>query len=266
MKLATTALLLALTAATAAPDAAPSASNGDYRLVRIRPHAARNRRLTEREAPSASTNWAGYVAATDMASPAPGSVTDVSGTWTVPEVSPSASAKTYSASWVGIDGYSDGTVEQIGAEADWTPRGARFYAWFEMFPHAAYLVSGFDALPGQEIRASVHFDGGSLFTLTLENLTNGQTFSTTQRARGARQSSAEWIVEAPATTHVLKLADFGRTRMTRCTATIDGRSGGIGDPAWQSDSITMQAKRVVKASTSPLDGTGAGFEVTWDHE
>src|ERR1700744_191095 len=66
-----------------------------------------------------STNWSGYAVATSLKTPAAGAVSDVSGKWVVPTVAcPARSTTTYSSNWVGIDGYSDNTVEQTGTEQD----------------------------------------------------------------------------------------------------------------------------------------------------
>jgi hypothetical protein len=49
------------------------------------------------------------------------SVTDVTGSWTVPAVdctSPNGTPNGYSSFWVGIDGYGSNTVEQIGTDSD----------------------------------------------------------------------------------------------------------------------------------------------------
>src|SRR5690349_12425752 len=62
-----------------------------------------------------SSNWAGYVV--ENSSSQKGAVSDVKGTWTVPTLSCS-STNSYSAAWVGIDGFTDRTVEQIGTEQD----------------------------------------------------------------------------------------------------------------------------------------------------
>ena len=59
-----------------------------------------------------STNWSGYAVTAG-----PGSVTAVVGSWTVPTILPGRGTA-YSAEWVGIDGFSSATVEQIGTEAD----------------------------------------------------------------------------------------------------------------------------------------------------
>src|SRR5215472_3488086 len=60
-----------------------------------------------------SSNWSGYAV-----TGAKGSVSDVTGSWIVPTMDCSTTPTGYSAMWVGIDGYSSNTVEQIGTESD----------------------------------------------------------------------------------------------------------------------------------------------------
>jgi hypothetical protein len=68
----------------------------------------------------ASTNWSGYAeTATTYKS--------VTGQWTVPAVSgPNGS---YSAAWIGIDGYNDNYLIQTGTEQDYSG-GAQYSAWW----------------------------------------------------------------------------------------------------------------------------------------
>src|SRR6516164_3007894 len=85
-----------------------------------------------------STNWSGYAA---FASPANSAVTAVSGTWSVPTVTPGPTPG-WSSSWVGIDGFNSGSVEQIGTEQDITSSGtAQYYAWYEMYPKGLVQIT-----------------------------------------------------------------------------------------------------------------------------
>ena len=68
-----------------------------------------------------SANWAGYVVPTTTAS---GEVSAVSGSWVVPAVTGSGC----SAIWVGMDGYSSNSAEQIGTEQDIINGKAQYYA------------------------------------------------------------------------------------------------------------------------------------------
>ena len=52
-------------------------------------------------------------------SPQGDAFTDVKGSWIVPSVSGNTNQTAYSVTWIGIDGYSSNTVEQIGTEQDW---------------------------------------------------------------------------------------------------------------------------------------------------
>src|SRR5262245_16449591 len=59
-----------------------------------------------------STNWSGYAV-----TGAPGSITRVKGSWTVPAVQGPCTAQFQASSfWVGIDGFMSNTVEQIGTD------------------------------------------------------------------------------------------------------------------------------------------------------
>src|SRR5581483_5818238 len=94
-----------------------------------------------------STNWSGYAAETNFSHPAKNSVSAVSGSWIVPHLAATPD-NSYCSLWVGIDGYSSSTVEQIGTEHDWHNGSQQNYAWFEMYPGGSYLISGFPLTPG----------------------------------------------------------------------------------------------------------------------
>src|ERR1017187_146731 len=73
---------------------------------------------------------------------------------------------TASAIWVGIDGNSDSTVEQIGTEQDWTSGSPVYYAWFDMYPAVGYMITTFPVQPGDEISAEVQFIAKNKFVLS----------------------------------------------------------------------------------------------------
>ena len=56
---------------------------------------------------------------------------------------------TYAAFWVGLDGYTSKSVEQLGTDSDCTNvNSPSYYAWYEMYPAAS--VNHLDhAVPGQ---------------------------------------------------------------------------------------------------------------------
>ena len=147
-----------------------------------------------------SSNWAGYAAETDLSSPLSGAVTYVSGSWTVPAVtaSPRAAGNDSDCSaWVGIDGFSNGTVEQLGTDSYVLANGSiGYYAWYEMYPAAS--VFKFYVGPGDSITASVQYDApghSGFYQLSLTDNTSHTGFTVYEPSSTAQRTSAEWIVE-----------------------------------------------------------------------
>ena len=211
---------------------------------------------------STSRNWSGYAIETNLTSPQNNVVTDVKGTWVVTTVSASP-VNAYSASWIGIDGYSSGTVEQLGTESDWVNGHAVYSAWYEMYPKKSMNITTLAVKPGDVMTAEVAYTTKSGFTLTMTDTTTHKTFTTTQKPGSAKRSSAEWIVEAPWSGGTLPLANFGVIPFTNCSATVNGHPGPINDPAWQSDPLTMVgATGTTLASPSPLSSGGSAFSMT----
>ncbi|HEX9016344.1 MAG TPA: G1 family glutamic endopeptidase [Chloroflexota bacterium] len=209
---------------------------------------------------STSRNWSGYGVETNLSNPQSNVVTNVAGSWVVPNVT-CTSQSTYSSAWVGIDGYSDRTVEQIGTDQDCSGGSPRYYAWYEMYPKMP--VNGILAInAGDSISAGVQYTGGGKYVLTLVNNTSGKSFSTTQYMPNAQRSSAEWIMEAPWSGSILTLANFGTINFSGASATINGHTGSISDSQWQNDPITM-VNGLATATPSKLKNGGSAFSVKW---
>src|SRR5947209_2586719 len=216
-----------------------------------------------------STNWSGF-AVTGSA----GSVSDAKGSWVVPTIQGNCpSTNQYSSFWVGIDGYSSGTVEQTGTDSDCQNGVPTYYAWYEFYPHPSFLINGITVHPGDTMSAEASF-GGSRFTVTITDVTTGQSFSKSARVASAQRSSAEWIAEAPSSSGgILPLADFGTVilgldntgQANTNYATISGTTGAIGSFGANVQVITMvsQSNGATKASPSALSSDGTSFSVTW---
>jgi hypothetical protein len=254
--------------------AIPVMSSVDDWPVGVEPMAAPHIKVKD----GTSTNWAGYAAVQgSLASPNKGAISYAAGTWQVPAVICSSSHDTYSSAWVGIDGYASNTVEQIGTSQDCRSGNPTYYAWYEMYPkwpanlkHQVYPV-----LPGDTVTAKVEYlpSGKGQFKLSISN--NGAvsgsawSFSTTQKSGSAARSSAEWIMEAPWSSGVLPLANFGAIGFSGGQATIGNVTGPIG--SWTNDRIDMivsASNPAVKAQTSDLSSkkTPDSFTVTWKQE
>ncbi|MDG6904927.1 MAG: hypothetical protein JRN20_03980 [Nitrososphaerota archaeon] len=209
---------------------------------------------------SCSTNWSGYAVT------ASSGVTSVSGSWYVPALSCPSSGTTYVAIWVGIDGYSDSTVEQTGVMGQCSNGVASYSAWYEFYPSASVTV--FTVAPNDAIIASVTALGSSSFSVSISDSTSGQRYTITGTVSGAGQSSAEWIVERPAlciAAHcsLTTLANFGSDTFTSSSATIGVNSGSIS--AFTNVAITMVggSKGPILAEPSSLSTDGTSFSVAY---
>jgi hypothetical protein len=225
--------------------------------------------------PAYSTNWCGYAVTASN-----GAVSKVQGSWVVPAVTGTSTA--YSSFWVGIDGYSSSTVEQIGTDSDISNGRPTYYAWYEFYPSPMYQIRALTIHPGDVMTAAVTYTGSirgmfgrtnSLFTVTITDTTTAKSYTTTGTVSNAARSSAEWIAEAPSSYRgVLPLANFGtanfgfdNTAVTgTCYATIGGTSGQISSFTSAVQQITMvTSKSVTKASPTALSVDGTSFQVTW---
>jgi hypothetical protein len=227
-----------------------------------------------------SSNWSGYAAATNRNDPQTGSVTAVSGSWVVPTVSDTSFGTSYSAIWVGIDGYSTSTVEQIGTSQNVVNGTPQYQVWYEMYSTGTQqpeqVVSSMTIEPGDSITASVQYLSSGAhagdFQLTInDNSRANDSFtiyvsSAQTQSPSAEMSSAEWVVEAPSLgNNVANLANFGTVTFTNASATINGVTGPINDLAWQSQAINIASGLGTNQdTTSVLADSGTSFSVTYD--
>ena len=206
-----------------------------------------------------SVNWSGYAVETNLASPEEYAFTDVKGSWIVPSVSSDFKQSAYSAIWIGFDGYSSKTVEQIGTEQDYIKGVPVYYAWYEMYPKQ-FVKLDLSISAGNSISAEVKYVGNETYELTLNNLTTNETFSIPVQSKKPIRSSAEWIVEG-----TKQLAVFNTVEFTGASATANGHTGTISDSAWQNDSITMVSKKGdVNAEPTPLVDDGSSFSIKYE--
>jgi hypothetical protein len=215
-----------------------------------------------------STNWSGFA----VTGPA-GSVSDAKGSWVVPTIQGTCpSTNQYSSFWVGIDGYSSGTVEQTGTDSDCQGGVATYYSWFEFFPHPLSIINGISVHPGDIMSAEVHANGGRSFTVSITDTSTHQSFTTSSNVRRAQALSAEWIAEAPSSSGgVLPLANFGTAKFgsdntgvsSTCFATISGTTGAFNTFASVHQITMVSNSGATKASPSNPSADGSSFSVTW---
>lgn len=210
-----------------------------------------------------SANWSGYGDAETASS----TVSYVSGSWTIPAVQclprPYQNQDAFDAQWVGVDGLTNGTVEQLGTATQCFEDVEYYYVWYEMYP-AGTVEEGTTACindnvdcprPGDRVSASVSIkpgtSGNNDYTLTLTDHTRPQeSFSTAQTCAAATcaDGSAEWVIERPAFetpfgAQILPLGHFWRTSFTSghvvsggTYSNIQGFNGTVYDLAMVDDS------------------------------
>jgi hypothetical protein len=152
--------------------------------------------------------WSGYA----VTASAP--YTSASGTFQVPSVTYDGLANTteYVSQWVGIGGYGDSTLIQLGAmEYVSTSNTPSYLVWYELYPAGAVGVP-YNVKPGDIITASLQCttacSPSSVQTWQL-NLTDhiaGWTWTQNFQYQSS-MASAEWITEAPGWP-TLPLADY----------------------------------------------------------
>jgi hypothetical protein len=219
---------------------------------------------------ASSSNWCGYVQASSLTAPAAGAFSGVGGTWNVPSVVATAGqAATYVAFWIGTDGGFDNTVEQLGTEQDVINGVVSAYAWFELYPGGAYEIVGFPVNPNDSITATVTYQTGSQYVMTIANNTRRVYYTVPasySRISNAQRSSAEWIAEAPYLNGILPLAHFSPVSFSNCYSIYKGITGPINACGSMSEPINMVGVgNRIKAQPSSLNSAGNAFSVAWSN-
>jgi hypothetical protein len=220
-----------------------------------------------------SGNWSGYADAAKSGV----SLRYIQANWNIPSINCAnsqmgTSGYAYDSNWVGLDGYTSGTVEQTGTSGYCygTTSSPQYYAWYEMYPLSPVAYSGVS--PGDAINASVYYNSSANdYSITLTDLTTGGQITTTQTCPSGstcKDSSAEVITEDPGSSAPgYGLADFGQANYTN--AAVTSRSGTKGNlnagSLWNSDDIWSVASGSTGdtlAEPGPLEG-GQAFYLTW---
>lgn len=219
----------------------------------------------------ANNYWAGYVATTSI----PGSVSNVSASWTVPMVNCTQTRSASVLVWVGIDGWNENynTVEQIGTRADCSGESPSYVAWYEFWRYQpnTITISNVTLHPSDKILAWV---SGLYYTKTfvmrLEDQTDGQASLIHGNYTLAQLATAEWVVEAPGPVVGEKqsLANFTPAIFKDIRATIGGRSSS---PTSFVDDKSVNLMALIytcsdgfsKATPSQLEQLSDSFTVTW---
>jgi hypothetical protein len=208
---------------------------------------------------STTAIWSGYAAYGTVFNSA-------SGTWTVPHVNCSWGATGASSTWVGLDGYGNPTVEQLGTSQNCFWGGENYHAWYELYPQAEVALPSNDPVyPGDVMHAWVQYQNTSdSYWFHLQNSTRGWTWNLTVHTPSPRptNTTAEWITEQYSCFYTCSwLANFGSVTFTDATAS---RPSSAAQPisAFPNDRITMTDGSTVKAWATALSPSAYGSRFT----
>jgi len=210
-----------------------------------------------------SYNWAGYFAQNTSPN-VNNTVTKVWGTWVQPTINCANGKTAIMAMWVGIDGATDGTVEQTGSIGQCVKSVASYYVWWELYPkNAVQPISTVALAAGDTVTASVTALTSGAFKMTIA--VGASSFTKTAKQSGtALRADAECVVERPSgSSGLFNLAKFTTASFSVCGATISGHSGSI-ESFGQVGKIDMvnNADTKIIAKTTNAGKKGA-FSVDW---
>jgi len=220
-----------------------------------------------------SSNWFGY----NQGSLALGGTqfNAITGDWVVPAAANHAAGQDeYSSDWIGIGGgcvdagctVGDSTLIQTGTESDVSASGATTYgAWWEIIPGPSIDITTMTVAPGDRMHASIAelVPGSNLWTITLQDVTRGQTFTQTV-PYASSHLTAEWIEETPL---LLDPTSPGLAALPNLTspsfdnATVNGRPANL--QASQAMQLIDSNGSVIGTPSAP-DAQADGFQAcTW---
>lgn len=214
--------------------------------------AATNPALNSSGGPDTSLNWSGYVATN-------GTYTGVSGSWTVPSVTPSTSAQA-DATWIGISGVSSHDLIQVGTQTITQNGTVSYEAWYELLPADSIAVP-LTVHAGDSITASLQEEQASQWQINIRDNTSGQSYATTV-PYASSLSSAEWIEEMPSDqSGFIPLDSFGSVSFSNASAIENGNTVTPAQAnAFPLTMITNAGQAL--AIPSALGADGASFTVS----
>lgn len=206
---------------------------------------------TAAQSSSTSSNWSGYAATG-------GTFTSVSGTWSVPSVTATASGA--DATWVGIGGIDTRDLIQAGTEAIVQDGAVEYQAWIELLPAPSRPVS-LAVSAGDSVTVTISETSRGQWSIEIRNDTTGARYATTVHYASTR-SSAEWVEEAPSIGRAtVALDQFGSVTFTGATAVRDGASSGLRGLGAHAISMINGARQTI-AQPSVIGSDGSSFTVT----
>jgi len=214
-----------------------------------------------------STNWAGYAVHKKGVK-----FRKITATFFVPFLNCAVSpGSTFSSAWVGLDGFSNGTVEQDGISANCHGSTPQYAAWYETFP-SPEVQTRIAIHHGDSITATVTFSPStSKYRMAVTDNTNHHHFAVSRKCKTSvcKRTSAEVISEAPTIITSsgptqASLADYGAESFASIAITSStGRSGGISSTHWSPTKIVEVGITSHAPIAFPTSLHGPSFDNYW---
>jgi hypothetical protein len=188
----------------------------------------------------------------------------VQDSFTVPTATCAAAPNGIAAMRVGIGGVTTGAVERVGITETCSGGGTATYAaFYQMYPAAQ--VNEFVPKPGDNLDLSVSAAPGGVYTLSMQDLTSGESFTVTKLCASTCPNSSAQATAGSTPGAVpanFTAVNFGAIIVTDTA----GVSGGMANAAWGTITITQTGSPntvagVLKTSTSPPE---SAFKDTWN--
>ena len=204
-------------------------------------------------------NWSGYVATHQDGKKL--KFKEVTGTWTVPAAKcvPGEGA-TASAAWVGIGGYTTTNQEEVGTNSNCDKHGKPVYfAWFELVPYLSYQAFpniSHKVYPGDTITGTVQILNYRFVRLKVQDQSRNWTFLRVINFSSQDVSTADWIVESPATCvqytcQEASLTNFKTLTMRGISAVGNGAKGTLATPSWKVIPVRLVPTELTVPDISP---------------
>jgi hypothetical protein len=214
-----------------------------------------------------STNWSGYALVTSRAV-----VTCVEAEWIQPTVRCHGKSHTSVSIWVGLGGFNQGRLEQIGTAIDCIGGSSVDYSWHESLPKERHEVdTPVSVDPGDRIWAQVRWLGASSYQLSLADITTEDGFTVKDTSKGLRRTEAEWIAEAPATgcsptCKILQMPNWGKVTFDHIAVTVNGVRATLKATGATRVRVRLETNSgTTRAVVTNTAADGSSFVVSWRH-
>jgi len=199
-----------------------------------------------------SSNWAGYIANN-------GVYTGVSGTWTIPVITPSTTL-TSNATWVGIGGRTTSDLIQAGVYEIANSDGVSYQAWYELLPDDSTPIT-LTVSPGDSLSVAILETSQNIWNIVITNNTTNQQFEKTV-SYDSSLSTAEWIQERPLVNGTFStLSGFAPVVFSGATAVQNGQRLTLAQTDPTIINLMNSPTDTALAVPAPVGADGMSFSV-----